>query len=202
MSMASTVLSGRLVSPVEKRYTNDNKAVSLFQLELDDRAPRATEAMRMMITVWGGLAESVATTLQPGMAVLLEGRLQFNTQTLPDGKKSKQLEVIANTVQYLGQFPDGQYGFVNIQPQSQGHTAPSQATHQAAVASQHQAPASYTPTSTPTSYATEVSSPPAQQPVSQTQNVAMPQEASGQGGTGMFGYFQQDLQELEDDIPF
>ncbi|MFM7468788.1 MAG: single-stranded DNA-binding protein [Vampirovibrionales bacterium] len=187
MSLASTVLSGRLVSAVEKRYTNDNKAVSVFHLELDDRAPRATEATRVPITVWGGLAEAISTTLQPGMSILIEGRLQFNTQTMQDGRKSKQLEVVANTIQYLGQFPDGQYGFVNVQPQAQGYTQ--SGTTPSSPQTQN------TGVTPPTTVPTPATAPTSNAPVAQ----ATP--SPDQSG-GMFGYFQQDLQELEDDIPF
>jgi single-strand DNA-binding protein len=66
------------------------------------------------ITVWGKQAENCAEYLSKGRPVFIEGRLQFSTWETDDGQKRNKLEVVANTVQFLGQAGGG--GKPGMQP--------------------------------------------------------------------------------------
>lgn len=54
------------------------------------------------IDVWGAQAESCRQYLQKGRAVLIEGRLKFDSWEDPQGKKSSKHSVVADRVVFLG----------------------------------------------------------------------------------------------------
>jgi single-strand DNA-binding protein len=62
------------------------------------------------ITVWGKQAENCAEYLSKGRPVFIDGRLQFSTWETDDGQKRNKLEVVANSVQFLGQGGGGKPG--------------------------------------------------------------------------------------------
>ena len=59
----------------------------------------------MEITVWGRQGENCAEYLSKGRPAFVEGYLKFSTWE-SDGQKRNKLEVVANTVQFLGSRSD------------------------------------------------------------------------------------------------
>ena len=54
------------------------------------------------VTVWGAQGENCARFLSKGRPVALDGRLEWREWEAQDGSKRQAVEVIADTVQFLG----------------------------------------------------------------------------------------------------
>src|SRR5689334_22288093 len=54
------------------------------------------------VTVWGAQGENCATYLSKGRPVAVEGRLDWREWEAKDGGKRQAVQIIANTVQFLG----------------------------------------------------------------------------------------------------
>jgi single-strand DNA-binding protein len=59
------------------------------------------------VTVWGNQGESCAQYLSKGRPVGVDGRLDWREWEAQDGTKRQAVEVIADTVQFLGSRQDG-----------------------------------------------------------------------------------------------
>lgn len=60
------------------------------------------------VTVWGKLAEICGKHLSKGRQVYVEGKLQTRQWEDQQGQKRYTTEIVANTVQFLGDAPSGQ----------------------------------------------------------------------------------------------
>src|SRR4051812_25092348 len=54
------------------------------------------------ITVWGSQGENCANFLSKGRSVAVDGRLEWREWEAQDGTKRQAVEVVAETVQFLG----------------------------------------------------------------------------------------------------
>ena len=59
------------------------------------------------VTVWGAQGENCATYLSKGRPVAVEGRLDWREWEAQDGSKRQSVEIIANSVQFLGSRDEG-----------------------------------------------------------------------------------------------
>ena len=62
------------------------------------------------IKVWGAQGENCANYLSKGRAVAVDGRLEWREWESQDGSKRQAVEVVADTVQFLGSRGDGDGG--------------------------------------------------------------------------------------------
>ena len=62
------------------------------------------------ITVWGNQGESCAQYLSKGRPVGVDGRLDWREWEAQDGTKRQAVEIIADTVQFLGSREGGEMG--------------------------------------------------------------------------------------------
>jgi single-strand DNA-binding protein len=58
------------------------------------------------VTVWGAQGENCATYLSKGRPVAIDGRLEWREWEAQDGSKRQSVEIIANSVQFLGSRDD------------------------------------------------------------------------------------------------
>ena len=70
------------------------------------------------VTVWGAQGENCSTYLSKGRPVAVEGRLEWREWEAQDGSKRQSVEIIANSVQFLGSRGDDQGGGNGIAPRS------------------------------------------------------------------------------------
>lgn len=102
---------GNLTRDPELRFTSNGSALAKFGLAVNRKYKAGEEWKEEVcfvdITVWGKQAENCAEYLSKGRPVFIEGRLQFSTWETDDGQKRNKLEVVANTVQFLGQAGGG-----------------------------------------------------------------------------------------------
>ena len=101
------VLSGNLTRRPELRFTPSGAAVSDFGLASNRKYGKGDDQKEEVcfvdVTVFGSTAEAVATHLDKGRKVVVEGRLQFRTWETELGQKRSKLEVVAERVNFMPQ---------------------------------------------------------------------------------------------------
>ena len=113
-SFNKVLLMGNLTRDPELRFTSNGSALAKFGLAVNRKYKAGEEWKEEVcfvdITVWGKQAENCAEYLSKGRPVFIEGRLQFSSWETDDGQKRNKLEVVANSVQFLGQAGGGKPG--------------------------------------------------------------------------------------------
>ena len=98
MSLAKSVVTGTVYRAPEKRFTQNNVAVSAFVLNIGERE----ETLIRVLSKRNALEESVSS-LTKGERVLVEGRLQTAAVKMDDGSEKRIYEIDANTIEILGE---------------------------------------------------------------------------------------------------
>lgn len=98
MSLAKSVVTGTVYRTPEKRFTQNNIAVSAFVLNIGER----DEILVRVISRRTALDETVSS-LSKGEKVLVEGRLQTATVKMDDGSEKRIYEIDANTIEKMGE---------------------------------------------------------------------------------------------------
>ena len=108
-SFNKVMLMGNLTRDPELRFTAKGSAVASFGLAVNRKFKQGDEWVDEVcfvdITVWGKQGENCAEYLSKGRPAFIEGYLKFSTWE-SDGQKRNKLEVVANTVQFLGSRND------------------------------------------------------------------------------------------------
>ena len=113
------VLVGNLTRDPELRHTPSGTAVCNLRLAVNTRRKDETgqwvdKPNYFDVTVWGNQGESCAQYLAKGRPVGVDGRLDWREWDAQDGTKRQAVEIIADSVQFLGGRPEGAEG---AQPQ-------------------------------------------------------------------------------------
>ena len=106
-SFNKVMLMGNLTRDPELRYTSGGQAVCNFSLAInryfnDKQGERKEETTFMRITVWGKQGENCAQYLSKGRSAFVEGRLQSRSWETEDGQKRSAVDVVADSVQFIG----------------------------------------------------------------------------------------------------
>src|SRR5215216_376510 len=107
------VLVGNLTRDPELRHTPSGMAVCSLRIAVNTRRKDGatgqwTEKPNYFdITVWGAQGENCAQYLAKGRPVGVDGRLEWREWEAQDGSKRQAVEVIADTVQFLGARGEG-----------------------------------------------------------------------------------------------
>ena len=110
------VLVGNLTRDPELRHTPSGMAVCSLRVAVntrrkDNATGQWTEKPNYFdVTVWGAQAESCAQYLAKGRPVGIDGRLEWREWEAQDGSKRQAVEIIADTVQFLGGRGEGELG--------------------------------------------------------------------------------------------
>ena len=107
------VLVGNLTKDPELRHTPSGTAVCNLRLAVNTRRKDETgqwvdKPNYFDITVWGNQGERCAQYLAKGRPVGVDGRLEWREWETPEGNKRQAVEVVADTVQFLGSRGDGE----------------------------------------------------------------------------------------------
>lgn len=94
MSLAKAVVTGTLYRAPEKRFTQNNVAVSSFVLNIGER-----EEMLLRVISRRTALDDVVSGLSKGDKVLVEGRLQTNSVKMDDGSEKRIFEIDAATIE-------------------------------------------------------------------------------------------------------
>lgn len=98
MSLAKAVVTGTLYRAPEKRFTQNNIAVSAFILNIGDR-----DEMLLRVVSKRNTLDEIVSSLSKGDRVLVDGRLQTATVKSDDGSERKIYEIEASTIERIGE---------------------------------------------------------------------------------------------------
>ena len=103
------LISGRIANDIEKRYTANGTPVVKFTLAVDKSFKDASgnwqnQAIFLDCVAWKDTAEKLNANGHKGSAVIVKGHLDRNDWE-KDGVKHKQVDVIADYIQYLDVKP-------------------------------------------------------------------------------------------------
>ena len=101
------VLVGNLTKDPELRTTPNGTSVCKLRIAVNTRQKDAQgnwgdKPNYFDVTVWGNQGESCAQFLSKGRPVGIDGRLDWREWDAQDGTKRQAVEIIADTVQFLG----------------------------------------------------------------------------------------------------
>jgi len=104
---------GNVGNEPEMRFTPSGKPVTNFSLATtrtytSKDGERTDETLWFNIVAWGKLAENCNEYIEKGGQVYADGRLQTNEWEGEDGQKRYKLEIVANTVLFLGKKSEKQ----------------------------------------------------------------------------------------------
>ena len=106
------VLVGNLTRDPELRHTPGGTPVCSLRIAVNSR--RKDESGQWVdkpnyfsISVFGNQAESCTQYLSKGRPVAIDGRLEWREWQAQDGAKRESVEVVADSVQFLGSRGDG-----------------------------------------------------------------------------------------------
>ncbi|HXH97404.1 MAG TPA: single-stranded DNA-binding protein [Gaiellaceae bacterium] len=107
------VLVGNLTRDPELRHTPSGTPVCKLRIAVNTRQKDSATGQwgdkpnYFDVTVWGNQAESCAQYLSKGRPVGIDGRLDWREWEAQDGSKRQAVEIIADTVQFLGSRGEG-----------------------------------------------------------------------------------------------
>jgi len=102
------VITGNLTQDPELRHTGGGTAVCELRVAVNSRRKDQSgnwvdKPNYFNVVVFGGQGENCATYLAKGRPVAIEGRLDWREWEAKDGSGKRQaVQIIANTVQFLG----------------------------------------------------------------------------------------------------
>lgn len=105
------VLMGNLTRDPQLSYTQSNTAVCKFGLAVNHRwkdrdGGSREEVCYVDCTVFGKAGETFNQYMAKGRPVLVEGRLQFQQWTTPEGDKRSKHEVVVDNFTFVGARPE------------------------------------------------------------------------------------------------
>ena len=111
-SINRVVLVGNLTRDPELRHTPSGTAVCNLRLAVNTRRKDETgqwvdKPNYFDITVWGNQGERCAQYLAKGRPVAVDGRLEWREWETPEGNKRQAVDIVADTVQFLGSRGEG-----------------------------------------------------------------------------------------------
>jgi single-strand DNA-binding protein len=109
------ILTGNLTRDPELRSLPSGTAVCSLRVACNTRRKDASgewvdKPNYFDVTVWGKQGENCAQYLSKGRPVAVDGRLEWSEWEAQDGGKRSKVEVVADTVQFLGSRGDGESG--------------------------------------------------------------------------------------------
>jgi len=116
MNFNQITLAGNVANDPEMRLTASGKAVTSFNLAINEGPRDNQKTLFVRVSCWEKLAETVSQYLVKGQGVLISGRLDASrAYTRQNGELGASTEVTALTVQF-GAKPRGQDGDTEARP--------------------------------------------------------------------------------------
>jgi single-strand DNA-binding protein len=119
MALCKVMIIGNLGSDPEMRYTPNGRAVTQFNVAVNQSTKNqqtgewVEETDWFRVTVWGDRAERMAEALRKGNKVFVEGRFRTRQFEGRDGQTRTALEITADSIVNLekrGRDEDGSFG--------------------------------------------------------------------------------------------
>lgn len=109
------VMTGNLTRDPELRSTPSGMSVCSLRIACNTRRKGASGEWEdkpnyFDVTVWGAQGENCARFLTKGRPIALDGRLEWREYQTQDGQKRQAVDIIADSVQFLGGRDDAGAG--------------------------------------------------------------------------------------------
>ncbi|HEX4836950.1 MAG TPA: single-stranded DNA-binding protein [Solirubrobacteraceae bacterium] len=107
------VMTGNLTADPELRETPGGTSVCSMRIACNTRRKDSSTGEWVdkpnffNVTVWGGQGENAARYLAKGRPVAIDGRLEWREWEAQDGSKRQAVDIIADSVQFLGDSSNG-----------------------------------------------------------------------------------------------
>ena len=118
------IITGNLTRDPELRSTPSGMSVCSLRIASNTRRKdNATgewvdKPNYLSVTVWGAQGENCARFLAKGRAVAVDGRLDWREWQAQDGSKRESVEIVADSVQFLGGRDDAPVNGAGFTPRS------------------------------------------------------------------------------------
>jgi single-strand DNA-binding protein len=118
------ILTGNLTRDPELRSTPTGMSVCSLRIATNTRRKDnntgewVDKPNFFNVTVWGAQGENCARFLSKGRPVAIDGRLEWREWQANDGAKRESIEIIADSVQFLGGRDDAPSGGNGFTPRS------------------------------------------------------------------------------------
>lgn len=96
MTLAKIVVSGKVTKNPEKRFTQNNIAITSFVMDINP-----SDETLVRVVALGNLAERAESEISAGDTVLVDGRPQIETFKADSGKDKRYVEISATTIEKL-----------------------------------------------------------------------------------------------------
>ena len=110
------VLTGNLTADPELRSLPSGTSVCKLRIACNTRRKNGStgewedKPNYFNVTVWGAQGENAARYLSKGRPVAIDGRLEWREWEAQDGTKRQAIDIIADSVQFLGSRDDASGG--------------------------------------------------------------------------------------------
>jgi single-strand DNA-binding protein len=109
------IVVGNLTRDPELRHTPSGMAVCSLRIAVnttrkDETGQWVDKPNYFDVTVWGQQGENCAQYLSKGRPAAIDGRLEWREWEAQDGSKRQAVEIVADTVQFLGGRQDAEGG--------------------------------------------------------------------------------------------
>jgi len=108
MNINRVVLTGNLTADPDLRSLPSGTSIARLRLAVNTRRKNSQTGQweekpnYFNVTVWGAQADNCANYLRKGRPIAIDGRLEWREYTAQDGQTRQTVEVIAETLQFLG----------------------------------------------------------------------------------------------------
>ena len=114
-SINRVVLVGNLTRDPELKQPPSGSSVCSLRIAVNSRRKDETgqwtdKPNYFSVSVFGNQAESCSQYLSKGRPVAIDGRLEWREWQAQDGSKRESVEIVAESVQFLGSRGDGEGG--------------------------------------------------------------------------------------------
>src|SRR3954451_7934837 len=116
------IITGNLTRDPELRSLPSGMSVCSLRVAVNTRRKDnqsgvwVDKANYFDVTIWGRQGENAAQYLSKGRPVAIDGRLEWREFQDKDGNKRQAIDIIADSVQFLGGREDGGNGGGGLQP--------------------------------------------------------------------------------------
>ena len=110
------IITGNLTRDPELRHTGGGTAVCSLRVAVNTRRKDQSTGEWVDkpnffdVTVWGAQGENCAQFLSKGRPVAVDGRLEWREWETENGQKRQAIDIIADSVQFLGSREGGENG--------------------------------------------------------------------------------------------
>lgn len=106
MNINRVIVTGNLTRDPELRALDSGVSVCALRIACNTRRKVGGEWVEvpnyLNVTVWGAQGENAACYLAKGRSVAIDGRLEWHEWEAQDGTKREAVQIVAETVQFLG----------------------------------------------------------------------------------------------------